>query len=146
MESTVRWIEDKFKNKPLLVEANKLAMKAGYSYCEATEAFQISYEIPPAQLTPGVYRNVSGNQALAMGFVTAAQKAGLNLFLGSYPITPASDILHELSQYKNFGVTTFQAEDEIAAITSAIGASYTSCLSITTTSGPSIALKLEALG
>src|SRR6516225_4877915 len=121
-DPTNRWIEQKFNKKPLLMEANKLALKAGYSYCEATEAFQISYEIPPAQLTPGIYRNVSGNQALAMGFVTAAQKAGLHLFLGSYPITPASDILHELSQYKNFGVTTFQAEDEIAAITSAIGA------------------------
>ena len=145
-DPTMRWIEEKFSKKPLLMEANKLALKAGYSYCEATEAFQISYEIPPAQLTPGVYRNVSGNQALAMGFVTAAQKSGLNLFLGSYPITPASDILHELSQYKNFGVITFQAEDEIAAITSSIGASYTGCLAITTTSGPGMALKTEALG
>jgi len=146
MEPTVRWIEDKFKKKPLLVEANKLALKAGYSYCEATEAFQISYEIPPAQLSPGLYRNLSGNQALAMGFVTAAQKAGLKLFLGSYPITPASDILHELSQYKNFGVLTFQAEDEIASITSAIGAAYSGALAITTTSGPGMALKTEALG
>jgi len=146
MEPTVRWIEDKFKKKALLVEANKLALKAGYSYCEATEAFQISYEIPPAQLSPGLYRNLSGNQALALGFVTAAQKAGLRLFLGSYPITPASDILHELSQYKEFGVLTFQAEDEIAAITSAIGASYAGSLAITTTSGPGMALKTEALG
>jgi 2-oxoglutarate/2-oxoacid ferredoxin oxidoreductase subunit alpha len=146
MEPTVRWIEDKFKKKPLLVEANKLALKAGYSYCEATEAFQISYEIPPAQLSPGLYRNLSGNQALAMGFVTAAQKAGVKLFLGSYPITPASDILHELSQYKDFGVLTFQAEDEIAAITSAIGASYGGALAITSTSGPGMALKTEALG
>jgi 2-oxoglutarate ferredoxin oxidoreductase subunit alpha len=146
MESTTRWIQDKFKNKPLLVEANKLAMKAGYSYCEATEAFQISYEIPPAQLAPGVYRNLSGNQALALGFVTASQKSGLRLFQGSYPITPASDILHELSQYKGFGVMTFQAEDEIAAITSAIGAAYAGALAITTTSGPGMALKTEALG
>jgi 2-oxoglutarate/2-oxoacid ferredoxin oxidoreductase subunit alpha len=146
MESTTRWIQDKFKNKPLLVEANKLAMKAGYSYCEATEAFQISYEIPPAQLAPGVYRNLSGNQALALGFVTASQKSGLRLFQGSYPITPASDILHELSQYKDFGVMTFQAEDEIAAITSAIGAAYAGALAITTTSGPGMALKTEALG
>src|SRR5579863_1315566 len=146
MDSTVRWIEDKFKNKPLLVEANKLAMKAGYSYCEATEAFQISYEIPPAQLAPGFYRNLSGNQALALGFVTASQKSGLRLFQGSYPITPASDILHELSQYKDFGVTTFQAEDEIAAVTSAIGAAYAGALGITTTSGPGMALKTEALG
>jgi 2-oxoglutarate ferredoxin oxidoreductase subunit alpha len=146
MDSTGRWIDDKFKNKPLLVEANKLAMKAGYSYCEATEAFQISYEIPPAPLTPGVYRNLSGNQALALGFVTASQKSGLRLFQGSYPITPASDILHELSQYKDFGVMTFQAEDEIAAITSAIGAAYGGALAITTTSGPGMALKTEALG
>jgi len=146
MDSTVRWIEDKFAKKPLLVEANKLAMKAGYSYCEATEAFQISYEIPPAQLEPGLYRNLSGNQALALGFVTASQKSGLKLFQGSYPITPASDILHELSQYKDFGVLTFQAEDEIAAITSAIGASYAGALAITTTSGPGMALKTEALG
>jgi 2-oxoglutarate ferredoxin oxidoreductase subunit alpha len=146
MDSTVRWIEDKFKNKPLLVEANKLAMKAGYSYCEATEAFQISYEIPPAQLAPGIYRNLSGNQALALGFITASQKSGLRLFQGSYPITPASDILHELSQYKDFGVMTFQAEDEIAAITSSIGAAYAGALAITTTSGPGMALKTEAMG
>jgi 2-oxoglutarate ferredoxin oxidoreductase subunit alpha len=145
-DPTFRWIDDKFKKKPLLVEANKLALKAGYSYCEATEAFQISYEIPPAQLSPGVYRSLSGNQALALGFVTAAQKAGLKLFLGSYPITPASDILHELSSYKDFGVLTFQAEDEIAAITSTIGASYAGALAITTTSGPGMALKTEAMG
>src|ERR1700688_4917086 len=146
MDSTVRWIEDKFKGKPLLTEANKLAMKAGYSYCEATEAFQISYEIPRAQLSPGLYRNLSGNQALALGLVTASQKSGLRLFQGSYPITPASDILHELSQYKDFGVMTFQAEDEIAAITSAIGAAYAGALAITTTSGPGMALKTEAMG
>jgi 2-oxoglutarate/2-oxoacid ferredoxin oxidoreductase subunit alpha len=146
MESTVRWIEEKFSKKPLLVEANRLAMKAGYSYCEATEAFQISYEIPPAQLEPGLYRNISGNQALALGFITASQKSGLKLFQGSYPITPASDILHELSQYKDFGVITFQAEDEIAAITSAIGAAYAGALAITSTSGPGMALKTEAMG
>ncbi|HUJ40196.1 MAG TPA: 2-oxoacid:acceptor oxidoreductase subunit alpha [Candidatus Acidoferrales bacterium] len=146
MESTVRWIEEKFSKKPLLVEANKLALKAGYSYCEATEAFQISYEIPPARLSPGLYRSVSGNQALALGFVAAAEKAGLTLFQGSYPITPASDILHELSHYKDFGVITFQAEDEIAAITSAIGAAYAGALAITTTSGPGMALKTEAMG
>jgi 2-oxoglutarate ferredoxin oxidoreductase subunit alpha len=146
MDSTVHWIEAKFSKKPLLVEANKLAMKAGYAYCEATEAFQISYEIPPAKLTPGLYRNMSGNQALALGFVAASQKSGLRLFQGSYPITPASDILHELSQYKDFGVITFQAEDEIAAITSAIGAAYAGALAITTTSGPGMALKTEAMG
>jgi 2-oxoglutarate/2-oxoacid ferredoxin oxidoreductase subunit alpha len=146
MDNTYRWLDDKFKNKPLLAEANKRALKAGYSYCEATEAFQVSYEIPPAKLAPGVYRNLSGNQALAMGFVVAARQAGLQLFLGSYPITPASDILHELSGYKNFGVLTFQAEDEIAAITSAIGAAYSGTLAITTTSGPGMALKTEAMG
>src|SRR5580692_5299797 len=146
MQPTLRWLEDKFKNKPQLVEANKLAMQAGYSYCEATEAFQISYEIPPAKLQPGVYRNISGNAALALGFVAASQQAGITLFLGSYPITPASDILHELSMYKDFGVTTFQAEDEIAAITSAIGAAYAGALGITSTSGPGMALKTEAIG
>src|ERR1700691_689388 len=132
LEHTYTWLDDKFRTKPLLAEANKLAMKAGYSYCEATEAFQVQYEIPPAKLSPAVYRNLSGNQALAMGFVVAAHQAGLTLFLGSYPITPASDILHELSGYKNFGVLTFQAEDEIAAITA--------------TSGPGMALKTEAMG
>src|ERR1700689_296356 len=146
MDSTFRWLDDKFKNKPLLSEANRLAMMAGYSYCEATEAFQISYEIPPAKLTPGLYRNISGNTALALGFVAASQQAGIPLFLGSYPITPASDILHELSMYKDFGVMTFQAEDEIAAVSSAIGASYTGALAITTTSGPGMALKTEAIG
>src|SRR6202521_5783901 len=146
MEPTLRWLDDKFKNKPQLVTANKLAMQAGYSFCEATEAFQISYEIPPAKLSPGVYRNISGNAALALGFVAASQQAGIPLFLGSYPITPASDILHELSMYKDFGVTTLQDEDEIAAVSSAIGASYTGALAITTTSGPGMALKTEAIG
>jgi 2-oxoglutarate/2-oxoacid ferredoxin oxidoreductase subunit alpha len=146
MDSTTRWLEDKFKKTPVLVQANKLAMQAGYSYCEATEAFQVSYEIPPAKLAPGMYRNISGNTALAMGFVAASQKAGIPLFLGSYPITPASDILHELSMFKDFGVMTFQAEDEIAAVTSAIGAAYAGSLAITTTSGPGMALKTEAIG
>jgi len=146
MDSTQRWLEDKFKSKPVLVEANKLAMKAGYAYCEATEQFQVSYEIPPARLTPGVYRNISGNTALALGLVAASQKSGLKLFLGSYPITPASDILHELSAFKEFGVMTFQAEDEIAAITSVIGAAFAGNLGVTTTSGPGMALKAEALG
>jgi 2-oxoglutarate ferredoxin oxidoreductase subunit alpha len=146
MEPTVRWLEAKFGSKPKLMEANKLAMKAGYSYCEATEAFQVSYEIPPAKLSPGVYRNISGNTALALGLVAASKQSGLPLFLGSYPITPASDILHELSMYKDFGVVTFQAEDEIAAICSAIGAAYSGCLGVTTSSGPGIALKTEAIG
>jgi len=146
MEPTHRWLDEKFGTKPVLAEANKLAMKAGYAYCDATEAFQVTYEVPPAKLAPGVYRNLSGNTALAMGFVAAAQQAGLKLFQGSYPITPASDILHELSMYKEFGVVTFQAEDEIAAITSAIGAAYAGSLAITTTSGPGMALKGEAIG
>lgn len=146
MVPTLRWIEEKFRSKATLAKANRLALQAGYSYCEATEAFQITYEIPPAKLAPGVYRNISGNAALALGFVAASQKAGIPLFLGSYPITPASDILHELSGYKDFGVITFQAEDEIAAITSAIGAAYAGALGITTTSGPGMALKTEALG
>jgi 2-oxoglutarate ferredoxin oxidoreductase subunit alpha len=146
MASTQRWLEEKFKTKPILVEANKLAMKAGYAYCEATEQFQVSYEIPPAKLSRGLYRNISGNTALSLGLVAASQQSGLRLFLGSYPITPASDILHELSGFKNFGVMTFQAEDEIAAITSVIGASFAGCLGVTTTSGPGMALKTEAMG
>jgi 2-oxoglutarate ferredoxin oxidoreductase subunit alpha len=146
MEPTHRWLDDKFKAKPVLAEANKLAMKAGYAYCDATEAFQTSYEVPKARLAPGFYRNLSGNSALALGFVAASQKAGIPLFQGSYPITPASDILHELSMFKEFGVVTFQAEDEIAAITSAIGAAYAGSLAITTTSGPGMALKTEAIG
>ncbi|MGH7837719.1 MAG: 2-oxoacid:acceptor oxidoreductase family protein, partial [Candidatus Binataceae bacterium] len=109
MDPTLRWLNDKFKKNPALIQANRMAMQAGYSYCEATEAFQITYEIPPAKLGPGVYRNISGNAALALGFVAASRQSGLPLFLGSYPITPASDILHELSSYKDFGVTTFQA-------------------------------------
>jgi 2-oxoglutarate ferredoxin oxidoreductase subunit alpha len=146
MDATERWLEDKFRSKPVLAQANILAMKAGYSFCEATEAFQVKYEIPPARLSPGVYRNISGNTALALGFVAASRRSGRRLFLGSYPITPASDILHELSAYKEFGVMTFQAEDEIAAISSAIGAAFTGQLAITTTSGPGMALKTEALG
>jgi 2-oxoglutarate/2-oxoacid ferredoxin oxidoreductase subunit alpha len=146
MDPTYRWLDDKFSKKPVLAEANKLALKAGYAYCDATEAFQVSYEVPPAKLAPGVYRNLSGNTALALGFVAASQKAGIPLFQGSYPITPASDILHELSMYKEFGVMTFQAEDEIAAMTSAIGAAYGGALAITTTSGPGMALKMEAIG
>jgi len=146
MESTERWLANKFKDKPVLAEANKLAVRAGYAYCEASEAFEVSYQVPRAKLTPGNYRNLNGNTALALGFVAAAQRAGLKLFLGSYPITPASEILHELSMYKQFGVMTFQAEDEIAAVTSAIGAAYSGTLSLTTTSGPGMALKTEAIG
>jgi 2-oxoglutarate ferredoxin oxidoreductase subunit alpha len=146
MDHTYKWLDEKFGSKPVLAEANKLAMKGGYAYCDATEAFQVRYEVPAAKLEPGVYRNISGNSALALGFVAAAQKAGIRLFQGSYPITPASDILHELSMYKEFGVMTFQAEDEIAAVTSAIGAAYGGALALTTTSGPGMALKMEAIG
>ncbi len=146
MDHTYKWLDEKFGGKPVLAEANKLAMKAGYAYCDATEAFQVRYEVPAAKLEPGLYRNISGNTALALGFVAAARKAGITLFQGSYPITPASDILHELSMYKEFGVMTFQAEDEIAAMTSAIGAAYGGALAITTTSGPGMALKMEAIG
>ncbi len=146
MDATCRWLDQKFHAKPILAEANKRALKAGFAYCEATQAFQVSYEIPPAKLAPGRYRNLSGNTALALGFVAAAERAGLPLFLGSYPITPASDILHELSALKTFGVMTFQAEDEIAAVTSAIGAAFSGALALTTTSGPGMALKGEAIG
>ena len=146
MDHTYKWLDEKFGSKPVLAEANKLAMKAGYAYCDATEAFQVRYEVPAAKLEPGLYRNISGNSALALGFVAAARKAAIPLFQGSYPITPASDILHELSMYKEFGVVTFQAEDEIAAVTSAIGAAYGGALAITTTSGPGMALKMEAIG
>jgi 2-oxoglutarate/2-oxoacid ferredoxin oxidoreductase subunit alpha len=146
MDPTFRWLDDKFGAKPVLAEANKLAMKAGYAYCDATEAFEVTFDVPPAKLAPGLYRNLSGNTALALGFVAASQKSGLPLFQGSYPITPASDILHELSTFKDFGVVTFQAEDEIAAVTAAIGAAYAGSLAITTTSGPGMALKTEAIG
>jgi 2-oxoglutarate ferredoxin oxidoreductase subunit alpha len=145
-DATERWLDQKFRAKPLLAEANKLALKAGYAYCAATEAFQVQYDVPPARLAPGVYRNLSGNTALALGFVAAAHQAGLTLFQGSYPITPASDILHELSALKHFGVITFQAEDEIAAVCAALGASFAGSLAITTTSGPGMALKAETLG
>src|SRR5262245_29426438 len=146
MDVSNRWIDQKFAKTPESAQANKLAMKAGYAYCEAAEIFQVTYEVPAAHLPPGTYRNISGNQALALGFVAAAQKSGRPLFLGSYPITPASDILHELSQYKNFGIYTFQAEDEIAAIGAAIGASFAGSIGLTTTSGPGMALKMEFLG
>ncbi len=145
MDGTMRWIDSKFKGQ--IAEANKLTLRAGYAYCDATEAYQtVAYEVAPAKLPAGTYRNLSGNSALAMGLIAASERSGLPLFLGSYPITPASDILHELAMHKNFGVVTFQAEDEIAAVTSAIGASYGGCLATTTTSGPGMALKMEAIG
>jgi 2-oxoglutarate ferredoxin oxidoreductase subunit alpha len=146
LANTLAWIQEKFKSKPQFAEANTLALKGGYAYCEATEVFQVSYEVPAAKLPPGKYRNINGNSALAIGLVAAAQKAKLPLFLGSYPITPASDILHELSRYKHYGVYTFQAEDEIGAAGAALGASFGGALACTTTSGPGLALKSETIG
>src|SRR5207247_3418713 len=146
MDPTLRWIDDKFKAKQVIAEANKRALKAGYAFGETTEMFHTHYRVAPAHLPAGHYRNITGNEATALGFVAASMKAGRPIFYGSYPITPASDILHQLSGYKNFGVRTFQAEDEIAAIGSAIGASYGGALGMTASSGPGIALKSEALG
>jgi 2-oxoglutarate ferredoxin oxidoreductase subunit alpha len=146
LETSMSWIAKKFASSPEMIQANQLALKAGYAYGEATELFQVTYEVPKAQLPPGTYRNIAGNQALALGLVAAAKMSKLPLFQGSYPITPASDILHELSQYKNFGVVTFQAEDEIAAIGAALGASFAGALGLTTTSGPGMALKMEFIG
>ncbi len=145
MEPTITWIDEKFGKRPVTAEANKRALKAGYAFGETTEMFHTTYKVPAAHLPPGTYRNITGNEATALGFVVASQKAGRDLFYGSYPITPASDILHQLATYKNFGVRTFQAEDEIAAIGSAIGASYGGALGMTGTSGPGIALKSEAM-
>ena len=146
LEPTLAWLKDKFAKKPEILEANSRVLKAGWNFSETTEIFKVRYEVAPARLAPGTYRNITGNQATAWGLMAGATKAKLDLFLGSYPITPASDILHELSIYKNFGVKTFQAEDEIAGITSAIGASFAGDLGVTTTSGPGVALKTEALG
>ncbi len=146
VEPTLRFIEKKFSKKPEVAEANRRALKAGWNYGETTEDFASTYQIPKAELTAGKYRNVMGNQALAWGLVAAAKLSKKELFLGSYPITPASDILHELSKHKNFGVRTFQAEDEIAAICSAIGAAFGGAMALTTSSGPGIALKGEGLG
>jgi len=146
LEPTLEWINTKFKNKPDLIEANTLALKAGYNYALTTEIFTTSYRIEKAKKKPGLYRNLTGNEATALGFIAASKKANKELFLGSYPITPASEILHELSKYRNYGVKTFQAEDEIAGIAAAIGASYAGDMAITTTSGPGLALKSEAIG
>ena len=146
LEHSEAFIREKFARKPEIAEANVLALKAGWNYGETTEAFGTTYEIAPAKLPPGEYRQISGNTALAYGIVAAGQLADLQVMLGSYPITPASDILHELSKHKNFNVLTFQAEDEIAGIGSAIGASYGGAIGVTTTSGPGISLKSEAIG
>jgi 2-oxoglutarate ferredoxin oxidoreductase subunit alpha len=146
LDPTLRYIEDKFGKRPEIAEANRRALHAGYNYGETVEAFHSHFRVNKAHLPAGVYRNVMGNEATAWGLIAAAKRSGCELFLGSYPITPASDILHELSRHKNFGVRTFQAEDEIAAITSAIGASFGGAMAVTTSSGPGIALKQEAMG
>lgn len=146
MEPTIDFLNRKFKKNPDIAEANIAALKAGYHYGETAEIFSNRYDVKPAKLKQGNYRGITGNVATAYGLIAAAQKSGLQLFYGSYPITPASDILHELSRHKNFGVITFQAEDEIAAVSATIGASYGGSLAITASSGPGIALKGEALG
>src|SRR4051794_30237414 len=145
-EGTIRFLERQFRRKPEIAAANIAAFRAGYNYGETTEAFAVSYEIKPAPMAPGRYRNISGNQALSLGLVAAGQRSGLPVFLGAYPITPASDILHELSKHKSLGVRTFQAEDEIAGIGAALGAAFGGSLAVTTTSGPGVALKSETIG
>ena len=146
LNNTINFLTDKFSKKPVILQSNIKVLQAGYNYGETTETFSARYTVEKAKLPAGVYRSIMGNQSLAYGLIAASVKSNLPLFLGSYPITPATDILHELSKYKTFGVKTFQAEDEIAAITSAIGASYGGSLGVTTTSGPGMALKAEAMG
>ena len=146
LDKTEEWVKGKFKNKTEFVEANVIALKAGYNFGEITEIFTTRYNVEPAKLPKGIYRNISGNEALSLGFLTASVKSGIPLFLGSYPITPASEILQYLSNYKEFGVKTFQAEDEIAGVSAAIGAAFAGNLALTTTSGPGMALKTEAIG
>jgi 2-oxoglutarate ferredoxin oxidoreductase subunit alpha len=145
-ERTERFLREKFARKPEIAEANVLAFRSGWNYGETTEAFTVTYDVPPAEFPPGTYRQITGNMALAYGLVAAGQCSGLPVLLGSYPITPASDILHELSRHKNFNITTMQAEDEIAGVGAALGAAYGGSLGVTTTSGPGIALKSEAIG
>ena len=146
VESTIGWIQEKFGGRPVVAEANTLAFKAGYNFGETAELFESTYSIKPAALLPGTYTSVSGNTALAWGLVAASELSGLPVFLGSYPITPASDILHELSRQKHFGVRTLQAEDEIAGVNAALGAAFAGHLGVTTTSGPGIDLKSETVG
>ena len=146
MEPTLAWLEEKYAKRPVFIEANKRALMAGYAFGETTEIFHTHYRVAPAKLAPGTYRNITGNEATALGFLTASQLAERNLFYSSYPITPASEILQQLAEYKNFGVKTLQAEDEIAAIGAAIGASYGGGLGLTGTSGPGMALKSEMVG
>ena len=145
-EGTIEFLRKKFASKPEIMNANIAAFEAGWSFGETTEEFSIQYEVKPAAMAAGTYRNITGNLALSYGLIAASEQSGLKLFLGSYPITPASDILHELSKHKRFGVMTFQAEDEIAGIGAALGASYSGSLGVTTTSGPGIALKSETIG
>jgi 2-oxoglutarate ferredoxin oxidoreductase subunit alpha len=145
-EATVGFLEQKFAKKPEIMKANIAAFRAGWNYGETTEAFSVSYEVKPAKLEAGRYRNITGNMALAYGLIAASRQSGLPLFLGSYPITPASDILHELSKHKRFGVRTFQAEDEIAGVGAALGAAFGGALGVTTTSGPGMTLKSETIG
>lgn len=146
LEPTQRFIEAKFGKKPDVAAANLAALRAGWAFGETTEAFGESYQVDAAELKPGTYRNIMGNQALAWGLIAASKQSGKDLFYGTYPITPASDILHELTKYKNFGVRTFQAEDEISAVCSAIGAAFGGTMAVTASSGPGIALKGEAMG
>ena len=146
MNNTINFLKEKFSKKPDILDSNIKVLQAGYNYGDTTETFHTTYTVERAKMDPGSYRSIMGNQSLSLGLIAASQQSGLPLFLGSYPITPASDILHDLSKYKNFGVRTFQAEDEIAAITSAIGAAYGGSLGVTTSSGPGIALKGEAMG
>jgi len=145
-EGTLEFLRTKFAKKPDIMAANIAAFEAGWSFGETTESFSVRYEVKPAPMLPGTYRNITGNPALAYGLIAASRQSGLPLFLGSYPITPASDILHELSKHKDFGVVTVQAEDEIAGVTAALGASYAGSLGVTTTSGPGVALKSETIG
>lgn len=146
IEPTDEWLERKFGRKPILVQANKQALMAGYNYANTTDLIPRSFEIKAADIAPGIYRSISGNQALSYGLIAGSKMAKLPLFLGTYPITPASDILHELAKHKEFGIITFQAEDEIAAVCAAIGSSYGGGLAVTSTSGPGMALKAEAIG
>lgn len=146
LDTTKEFLHEKFGKKPIIYESNVKVLQAGYNYGDTTESFTTRYKVEKSKMEPGLYRSIMGNQALSYGLIAASEKSGLPLFLGSYPITPATDILHELAKYKSFGVRTFQAEDEIAAISSAIGASYGGALAITTTSGPGMALKAEAMG
>ena len=146
LEGTRKFLKSKFANKPEILKANITAFQAGWNYGETTEAFSVQYEVKPATLAPGMYRNITGNSALSLGLVAASRRSGLPLFLGAYPITPASDILHELSKHKRFGVRTFQAEDEISGVGAALGASFGGALGVTSTSGPGMALKAETIG